>query len=455
MPQRIKESLKRPWRAYMELLHYLRTGIWSEAIVALPSRRRGAVRFLRIVLLVFRGFTENNLQLRASALTFYALMSMVPVLALGFGIAKGFGLDNRLDTVIREKLAEYPELAAKLVEFSNALLDRTGGGLIAGIGVAMLFWAAVKLLHHIELSFNAIWQINKQRRWFRKFSDYLSMMIIAPLLIIAASSANVYVQSTLRKAAANVEIVGLVKPYVLISLRVAPYILVSLVLGILYMIMPNTRVRPRSALIAGLVAGAGFVLTQWGYLYFQIGMSKYNAIYGSFAAVPLFLVWMQISWLIVLLGAELSYAMQNVHLYEYEHETLNLSSKRTKELSLLLLTTVVGRFRAGAAAPTSEELAVRHGLPLRLTRRLLQWMVEMNLLTLVASGSEQDEAYQPGLSIEHLTLGYVLEKYDSFGSTIAAKGSLLSHIEELYDEYIATRADSGESIGDLAARETL
>lgn len=450
MVARIAKVSRRAWRRYKQLLHYIHTGIWSETLDLLPKGRRLLIRFVRIVLLIVRGFTENNLQLRASALTFYALMSLVPVLALGFGIAKGFGLDDMLDGVIRNRLSDYPELANKLVEFSNALLERTGGGLIAGVGVAMLFWAAIKLLHHIELSFNVIWQINRQRRWFRKFSDYLSIMVIAPVLIIVSSSVNVYVQSSIRKAASSMELIDMVKPYVLVLLRIAPYVLVSLVLAILYVIMPNTRVKIRSALIGGLVAGAGFVGTQWLYLYFQFGMSKYNAIYGSFAAVPLFLVWMQLSWLIVLLGAELCFAMQNVHLYEYEHEMHNLSHKRTKELSLLLLSSVVARFRRGNTPLTSEQLAQRHALPLRLTRRLLQWMVEMKLLSVVTLDDDKELAYQPGLSLEHFSNDFVLSRYDSHGATIGARGALLSRIEELYAEYIAVRSEMRTMLGDLA-----
>ena len=407
--------------------------LWSLGIGSYPRWKRMLYGALRVLVLVYRGFTSNSVQLRASALTFYTVLSLVPVLAMGFGIAKGFGLEAKLKALILEKLSSYPEVAVKLVEFSKALLERTGGGLIAGIGVGLLFWSAIKVFLNIEKSFNAIWGVELTRSWMRRFSDYLSMMIIAPLLIIAASSSNVLLRSTISRAAANADFISAVTPYMKSLLRLAPYVLVSLVLGLLYIVMPNTRVRVKSGLTAGLVAGSGFAVTQWAYLYFQFGISKYNAIYGSFAAIPLFLVWMQLSWLIVLIGAQLAYAMQNVDLFVYEEETHNLSPKRTKELSLLLLSTIAIRFRDGLSPFSADELAAEHHLPIQLTKQLLHWMTDVRLVATVVGETGKDTAYQLGKSLDTLTVNYVLEQYDGYGSTIEAEGRLLEKLEGLYD----------------------
>ncbi len=410
--------------------------IWSVELENYSKVKHRILRIIRIVLLAFRGFTENAVQLRASALTFYTLMSLVPILAMGFGIAKGFGLEKSLNSYIHKTLASSPELADKLVEFADALLQRTGAGLVAGIGVVMLFWSIIKVFNNIERSFNAIWQISSPRPWLRKFSDYISMVIIAPLLLITASGVNVYIRSVLQKAASDPEILLIVKTYVLWLLRFVPYILIPLLFALLYVVMPNTKVKFKSGLIAGIVAGAIFVGVQWGYLYFQFGVSRYNAIYGSFAAIPLFLVWMQLSWLIVLLGAELSYAVQNVSLYEFEHETKHLSARRTKELSLLLLNTIIARFGTGEKPYSAGQLARAHGLPYRLTMILLTWMVDCNILNPVQGEDEKEIAYQPAQSIERLSFAYVINAYENYGATIHAKGDALEGIEQMYADKV-------------------
>lgn len=426
------------WR---NIYNFIRNDIWSVELDEYSKGKHRSLRVIRIVLLSLRGFTENAVQLRASALTFYTLMSLVPILAMGFGIAKGFGLEHKMDMLIHEKLTTAPALADKLVEFANALLQRTGAGLVAGIGVVMLFWSIIKVLNNIERSFNAIWQINSPRPWLRKFSDYISMIIIAPLLLITASGVNVYIRSVLQKAASDPEILLIVKTYVLWLLRFVPYILIPLLFALLYVVMPNTKVKFSSGLIAGIVAGAIFVGVQWGYLYFQFGVSRYNAIYGSFAAIPLFLVWMQLSWLIVLLGAELSYAVQNVSLYEFEHETKHLSARRTKELSLLLLNTIVERFRLCESPYSAGQLAREHGLPYRLTMLLLQWMVSCQIICEVIGEDGKDIRYQPAQSIDHLTFAYVVNCYDNYGATIRANGKALAHISQLYETHAVVQGN--------------
>ena len=222
----------------------------------------------------------------------------------------------------------------------------------------------------------------------------------------------------------------------LVLLRVGPYILLTFAFTFLYLVMPNTKVKFSAAMMAGLVAGVSFAVTQWFYLAFQFGVSKFNAIYGSFAALPLFLIWLQISWLIILVGAELSYAIQNVKLYEFEKDANNLSPKRTKILSILLLSTVLRRFRMGEPPLSSEQLADEHGIPLRLVNKLLQWMVATGLLSMVYTKDEKDPAFQPGQTVEKYSLGSLIRKHDEFGNTIGARGKLLPIIEELYEDYM-------------------
>ena len=430
------KHLSRTKRYYQRFINFIQREIWITEYEENPTLQQRLKRLLRIILLASRGFARNSVQLRATALTYYTMMSLVPIVAMAFAIAKGFGLEERLTLIIHERLDAYPEVSDKLVEFSSALLERTGAGLIAGIRVIMLFWSVINVFNNIEKSFNVIWRVTASRSWYRKFSDYLSMMLLAPLLVLAASSANVFLKSFLIKAAKDVELLGLLKDYMLVLLRVGPYILLTFAFTFLYLVMPNTKVKFSAAMMAGLVAGVSFAVTQWFYLAFQFGVSKFNAIYGSFAALPLLLIWLQISWLIILVGAELSYAIQNVKLYEFEKDATNLSPKRTKILSILLLSTVLRRFRSGEMPLSSEQLAEEHGIPLRLVNKLLQWMVATGLLSMVYTKDEKDPAYQPGQTVEKYSLGNLIRKHDEFGNSIKARGKLLPIIEELYEDYM-------------------
>lgn len=416
---------------YHHVVDFLLYGVWSMPIDELPRRKSRLFSLLRVVLLVRRGTLHNRIQLRASALTFYTLMTLVPTLALCFALAKGVGMETRLVNFINEKLVAYPELAGRLVDMSSALLARTGGGVLAGVGVIMLLWSVLRVFGHIEKAFNAIWQVERSRTWIRKFTDYFSMTLIMPIIFLVASSANVFLRTIINQPEHNTQVISMIRPYMLILLRILPSFLICLVFGFFYIIMPNTKVKLRSGLISGLVAGLTFSIVEWAYLYFQFGVSRYNAIYGSFAAIPLFLVFTQLSWVILLMGAELSYAMQNTRLYEFEQETRFLCQKRRKELSLLLLSTLVSRFQRGDTPFTSEQLAELHGLPLRLTRALLKNLHRANLLIPLSRGNHYDETYQPCHPVEYYTMGNILAAYEQNGETIDAHGEMLSTIENL------------------------
>lgn len=199
-----------------EFHHFLTNELWSVRIDQLAARNsRRLYRVLRVMMLSYRGFTENHVMLRASALTFYSLMSVVPILAMGFGIAKGFGYDKILEQQLMESLQGHEEIAIKLIDFSNSLLARTGGGLIAGIGIAVLFWSIINVFSNIERSFNAVWQVEKGRPFTRKFTDYLSVMLIAPILVIASSSATVYLSTQLGTYTQQVELLGYISPFLI------------------------------------------------------------------------------------------------------------------------------------------------------------------------------------------------------------------------------------------------
>jgi membrane protein len=439
---RILLIVKNPLYYLKIVKDFLTHKIWSIQLDEFPPIRRFLLRYLRVILLALRGFVEDRVLLRASALTYFTLMSVVPIFAMGFGIAKGFGVDKYLENQLLENFQAQQEVIEQLINFSGSLLERTGGGLIAGIGVVVLLYSAIMVFGHIEHSFNDIWQIKTPRPFTRKFADYLSLMFIAPVLLIAASGINVFVVTQLEALSQRMEFINLVSPIILYSLRLLPYFIVWVVFTLMYIVMPNTRVKVTSGIIAGIIAGSIFMVIQWLYIDFQVGVSKYNAIYGSFAALPLFLAWLQISWLIVLFGAEISFAHQNENFYEFEAETENLSHRSLQALSLLILNTIVKRFIDGEKPYTAQEISKELKLPIRLVRSLLDTLVNSNILARSYTNQPKTPAFLPAQHIDKYTVSFIISKLDNDGANINIDNEKLKQIYNIHREF-------GESIVSL------
>jgi membrane protein len=290
-------------------MDYFREGLWLQKAEAEEhTLKTTLIDYLKIFTLAAQAFIKDNGSLRASALTLYTFLSIVPVIAMLFGIAKGFGFETLLEQLLLEQAPEQDQFIEKLFDMAKHLLASTKGGVVAGFGVAILFWTVLKVISNIEESFNHIWKVQEPRTPGRKLSDYLSVMLLAPLLLIAASSISIYVQTQL---ASIIHAIAL--PGTIIVLKLLSYIPILILWGLfsfVFIFMPNTTVNYRSGLMAGMISGTVYYIVQSLYVSLQIGVTSYNAIYGSFAALPLFLVWLQITWIIVLIGSEISFFHQ-------------------------------------------------------------------------------------------------------------------------------------------------
>ena len=395
---------------------FIKNDIWRIRSKNLPGKKYFLIKHLRIVILAIRGFDEDKCLLRASSLTFYSLLSIVPVAAMAFGIAKGFGFEKILEKQLFANFPTQHEVVAMVIGFAHSLLDNTKGGMIAGIGLVLLLWSVIKVLGHIEGSFNEIWEIRESRTFLRKFSDYFAIMLISPMIMILSSSVTVFISTQITVITERIALLGFFSPLIFLSLKMIPYFLIWLLFTIGYILMPNTKVNFTSGLLAGVVAGTLYQITQWGYIYFQIGVSKYNAIYGSFAALPLFLIWLQISWLIVLFGAEISFANQNVDTYEYEPDSLRVSTAFKRLLALQVAHLLVKNFQNGEKPLTADQISHKLEIPIRLLNTLLNSLVVTGILSDARAGAYKELAYQPGRDINGLTIKFVIEALDGQGA---------------------------------------
>lgn len=397
---------------FKRISHFLTHSLWRVRLDKLEKKQSFFIRQLRIFSLAINGFNEDKCLLKATALTYYTLFSIVPIIALAFAIAKGFGFEQSLQQDLLLKFQDQKDILTQAFVYADKMLANTQGGLIAGVGIVLLLWSIIKLLSSIEDSFNEIWEIKRDRTWTRKITDYLSIMLIGPIFIILSGGLTVWLKTGLDTVASNVEIIS---PVTVVFLKLFAFGLMWSMFIFLYMALPNTKVTLKGAAMGSLIAAILFELLQWAYVSSQIGVASYNKIYGSFAALPLFLIWIQYSWFVVLFGAELTFAHQNVDHYELESDITNISDRYKRVIALLIANMVVKNFNEGKPALTSVEIASKLDLPLRLARVIINEFIETGVFNEVKMAADKEIGYQPGITDSKLTVKFIIDKLDEKG----------------------------------------
>ncbi len=427
--------------------------VWHTSLSDISKSRSFLIKQVRIIVVAARGFMNDKVQLRASALTFYSLLSIIPVAAIAFAIAKGFGLDQNLEELVVKELQTQPEVLNWLLKQTRTALQETKGGYIAGVGVIILFWSVMSLLDQIESSLNHIWQVASSRQWYRKFTDYLTIMLIAPVILILSSSITVFISTELSDFIAKAPILDFFKPVISFLVRFIPYLLAWMALTALYIVIPNTNVKFLPALVSGIIAGTFLQLLQWLYIDLQFGISKLSSIYGSFAAIPLFILWLQSSWIIVLLGAELSFANQNLSRYELESEALNVSNYQKRALSLMIMHLIIRNFSEGEKPVSAETIARDLKLPVRLARDILQDLSNADLVSVIQKNEHAERFFQPALDINKLTVNFILNRLDRKGGAhqIIVKSKEYNKVTMMLDKFerMISKSDMNILVRDL------
>ena len=402
----------------------------------LPKNRGFFIRQLRVIVLAIRGFNEDKVSLHATALSLFSVLSVVPILALAFGIAKGFGLEVMMQEEIKKAFVANPDIANFLIDFATTALSNTKGGLIAGIGVVVLLFTAMRVLNNIEVAFNEVWQIKKPRPLFRKFSDYLTMILVGPILVLLSSSLTVFISTSVTRLIDNYDFLEIIAPFIEGSFSYVPYLIMWLVFTLLYVVMPNTKVKFGPALFAGIIIGTVFQLFEQAYIFFQVEVSTYNAIYGSFAAIPLFIIWMQASWLMILFGAELSFAHQNVSSYQFESGALEVNDRQKRLLAVLMLKGFIDNIHNHEEPVSAPELSIKYHSPIRLIRKLLDQLLEVGYIREVVTKEESKEgAYQLAVESAELSLYEVLNVLETRGNVLPLKESeMLKRADEVLEK---------------------
>ncbi|MBX2842847.1 MAG: YihY/virulence factor BrkB family protein [Flammeovirgaceae bacterium] len=398
-----------------QIQYFFESGIWEIEEKTLPKTKKFLLIQLRILLLSGKGFTKNKCVLRASALTFYSLLSIVPIIAMAFGIAKGFGLEGALEREMKEEFGNQASVFNQAFDFAHNLLNNTSGGVIAGLGLLLLLYSVLKLFNNIEDSFNAIWDIQKGRTLIRKFTDYMTFMIISPVLFVLASSVTVFISSQIEILTQRFELLGFFGPVIFFLLELLPYSIIWLLLSLLYIVIPNINVKIQHGITAGIIAGTAYQATQWFYINFQFGVAKANAIYGSFAALPLFLAWLQLSWLIVLFGAQFSCCAQHYKKFVPHTKLKDVNPYTEKLIALVVCQFIIKKFAAGEKPPTIFDLSKGLDLPFKVMENTLKVLMKSKLISDVRISDKKTKYYQPALDISKIDLGFALRSLERNG----------------------------------------
>jgi membrane protein len=398
-----------------KIISFFKTGIWQVRLKDLPSVEAYGVRILRVVILAVRMFIRHDCSRTATVLTYYSLLNIVPLFAVMFAIAKGFGLQKLVVKQILEMAQNanwQPSVTNQIVEFSKSVLAQAKGGLIAGVGIILLLWTVISILGKIEDAFNVIWEVKRSRTLVRKCTDYLSLMIFAPILFALSSSVTVLAVSGIQDIVHSIKFLEAFSALIFFIVKLLPYITMWFLLTALYLIMPNTKVSVRSGLLAAVAAGTVFQITQWAYIKFQIGVTSQSAIYGSFAALPLFLGWLQVSWMIVFFGAEIANASEHHETFGFHPDYSRIGSASRRLLVLRIFHLLVKKFSSGEKPLTAREIARMLEIPLSLVREILSALSEVGIVVEISKGIRQDISFQPGRAIEDITIKKVLDAYD-------------------------------------------
>lgn len=388
------------------------------------------IHIIKTLNLSVRCFLNEQLQQRAAALTFHSMLSVVPALVVLIAISRGFGFYTALENLLYDSIPAQRSALQYAFTFVDAYMEQMHNGIFVGIGLILLLWALITLLSNIENTFNDLWNV-PNRKLARRITDYMAVFILIPILLIASSGMSLFVNTLLDKL-----------PYFSslgqYTMQFSSYVLAWLLFAATYKLLPNTKVKIKHALVSGIICGTAFNLFQWLYLSGQIWVSKYNAIYGSFAFLPLLMLWMQLSWLICLIGVVLSYSSQNVFNFEYEKDIKHISRNYYENVLAVIMAIILKRRNEGKEPLSCYDLSQHYQLPMPLVTRAVNDLMAVDLVAPTPIGN--DFAYIATVDSNILTVGYMMRKIDNYGhqdfvSSLHTQQSAQATLDTIVESY--------------------
>lgn len=392
---------------------FIQYDLWRQSDIAIHDyKKRLLYRTLQTIILVARGFKDKALNVRANSLSFSLLFAFVPLIAGVFAIARGFGFEELLRERLSSSFLAEANIVPVIIEWVDRYLETARDGLFLGIGLIVLIWAVYAFFNMLEHSFNNIWNVKQTRSFGRRLTNYMVVLLLVPIMIILTSGISIFLNSTQSLA----PVLQAIEPIRRVLLRTVPFIVASGVFTWIFIAIPNTKVRFLSAVIPGVIMGVLFQVVQIFSVYLVILFTRMSLVYGAFSAIPLILIWLHITCWLLLVGAELAFAIQNNDMFAYEKDLENMSRRYKDYVMLYLLSVIIRRFEQGEVPQTAQEMAAKNQLPIRLVQQLLSRLEETNIVRRVYVEQAEDETFVPALDTRQITVEMVIGRISAQGT---------------------------------------
>ena len=402
--------MKQRFQHFREFVQY---DLWRHPHVKTQDpKKRLWYRVLQTVILVARGFKNQTLVVRANSLSFALLFAFIPMLAMIYAIARGFGFEEMVSQQLAGSFLAEANVAPVLLEWVERYLETARGGLFVGIGLVVLIWAVYAFFNMLENSFNSIWNVKKTRSFARRMTNYVMTLLLVPILVVVTSGISIFLNSTEILAS----VLSAIEPLRKFMLRFIPFVATSAVFTWIFTAIPSTQVRFSSAIIPGVLMGFLYQVVQALSMFLVVLFTRMSIVYGAFSAIPLVLIWLHITCWLLLIGAELAFAIQNNELFAYERDLETISRRYKDYVMLYLLSVIIRRFEQGEQPETAHEMATANQLPIRLVQQLLSRLEETNIVRRVLSEQEEDPAFVPAMDTHQITVEKVLGRVAAHGT---------------------------------------
>lgn len=388
--------------------YYCSHGVWAD------TRPKFMVNLIKTLNITVKSFLSTDIQTQACAMTYRTLLALVPALALLFAIGRGFGLQSLLQDELYRIFPSQREVINHGLTFVDSYLNQASEGIFVGVGIIFLLYTIINLVSNVESSFDKIWNVRQGRSFLRKISDYSAMLLILPVLMICGAGFEMFLSTTLQQFFK----MSFMTPVLSTLFEVASFFFTCLFFTGVFIMVPNTKVHFKNALLAGLFTGIGFTVLQWIFLTGQMYVAKYNAIYGSFSFLPLLLIWLQFVWVICLSGALICYASQNIFQFTFSDQINDISSDYNEKVTLAIASTIVKQFMQKQGPVTDRELTASFGIPSRLVTNVIDRLCDAKVVSkVVISEKDQMVGYQPAIDPNLITVNYLRIQLNTLGSS--------------------------------------
>ena len=401
------------------IINFLQYDLWRRTSHETKGLKGLGYEVLKTLIIVIRGFSSKQLNTIANALTYNLVFALIPILAMVLAIAKGFGFSEVIEEHLQHSILGETQLIPEIMGMVNRYLETAQGGAFIGIGLLILIWAVYSFFRSVELTFNNIWAVKQSRSIIRQLTTYIAVLFLVPVLIIATTGVNLIVHTTIE----SIPMIDRLARFNSALMQFTQFVVAWGVFLWMYMAIPNTKVHFRSAIFPAVMMGTLFQLLQMLSVYVIVFLSRTSIVYGAFATIPIIMMWLQWTSLLILIGAEMSYAIQNNEEFDYERDLQSMSRRYKDFLTLYLLHRIIYRFENDEQPYMAVELAHENNVPIRLVQQLLNRLVEVGLLRTVYVEQKEERTYQPALDTHKITVGMVIDRIDGQGTEEFLRGA--------------------------------